>query len=129
MKWFIFKKYYNMKKTFHKLKAGISTLLIALISFNAGKTIIMRTEESLYWVPYDVSPIQPTTQQTPILINLAQRTAVGITFIAWIISLIMILKTNDKEKKEKRIKISIIVMSILIILTIASFLIVRLLNR
>ena len=129
MKWFIFKKYYNMKKTFHKLKAGISTLLIALISFNAGKTISMGRTESWYWVPYNVSPVQPTTHQTPIIINLAQRMAVGITFIAWIISLIMILKKKDKEKKEKRIKISIIVMSILIILTIASFVIVRLLNR
>jgi heme A synthase len=107
----------------------MSTLLIALISFNADKTISMGRTESWYWVPYNVSPIQPTTQQSPIIINLVQRTAVGITFIAWIISLIMILKTKDKEKKERRIKISIIVMSVLIILTIACFVIVRSLNR
>lgn len=113
-----------MKNFFLKLKSGISTLWVTLISLNMGRA------ESWYWVPEPEYYLVKTPVESPqTTVNLIQRILPVITFIVWIVSLIMILKTKDKEKKEKRIKISIIVMLILIILTIASFVIVRLLNK
>ena len=111
-----------MKNLFLKLKASITTLWITLISFNMGRA------ESWYWVPYDDDKLiagLPTESSSPLLINLAQRIAIIITFIIWIVSLIMILKAKDKDQKKRRIKWSIIIIVMLVTILITSIFLLK----
>lgn len=112
-----------MKNFLKKIKTIITTFLVTLISLNVSRS------QEWYWVP-DFPKVRanptPPAEETPVIVNLAQRILPVITFIVWIASLIIILRTKDKEQKKKRIKIAIIVMSILIV---GTWVIVRLLNK
>jgi len=127
-----------MKKLFTKIKLGLATLWIALISFFSKVTWglskwptepkfwdMYNGQEILYWVPRD-SEI-PKLPKTPILLatitKIIPRILITITFIIWIINFIKIRKINDENLKKKKIKNTIIIISILIILIIATFLI------
>lgn len=119
-----------MRKFFNKIKSGITTLWIILVSLNIGRS------EDWYWVPYpennyiaSVPKERISEKFLPTMINLAQRILPVITFVVWIVSLRVVLKTKDKEQKRKRIKISIILMSILVILIIIVSIVSRLLNN
>jgi len=74
----------------------------------------------LYWVPFPSEP-------TPITaIKVAEILLIAITFIIWIINFIKIKKIDDKTLKRKKIRNTII---IVLILSIAIFLISQLLIR
>ena len=106
----------------------------------------MSAPQTVYWVPKQVieeqhweksiypentiySLPEPKASTINVIINLARRIVPIITFIIWIISLIRISKTKDKTLKEKRIKTTIIVMSILIILIVGISVAARFLNN
>ena len=140
-----------MKKSFSKIKAVLTAFWATLISFSSK---VMGMQE-LYWPPpqFDIDETNawwkfqpdiyvqpnisqglywvPKTSQTEILhnISLIQRLIVIVTFIVWIISFIRILKTKDRDLKKKRIKNTIIVVSILIIILIVCFVVTYLLKR
>lgn len=127
-----------MKKTFNKIKSVLIAVWIALISFSSkaiGKMeeVVINPQikyaepeywiekfpawysmgQELYWTP---SPIDTTDWK---LIRIACYLLVLVVFVFWIISYLKIRKFDDKALKKKKIKNTVIVISILIILIIA----------
>lgn len=105
----------------------------------------MSSAQTVYWVPRQVieeqhweksiypentiySLPEPKASTINVIINLAQRIVPIITFIIWIISLIRISKTKDIDLKKKRIKNTIIVLSILIVFIVGISVAARFLN-
>lgn len=105
----------------------------------------MSAPQTVYWVPKQVieeqhweksiypentiySLPEPKASTINVIINLAQRIVPIITFIIWIISLIRISKTKDIDLKKKRIKNTIIVLSILIVFIVGISVAARFLN-
>jgi len=129
-----------MKKLFTKIKLGLATLWIAIISFSSkvmGKLSTWRTVwdsqrnepiydksvQAAYWVP------NPTNHINPILNAIQRLTAIAILII-WIINLIRIIRTDDKDLKKKRIKNTIIIIAILAAILAITFIIsARLLKK
>ena len=122
-----------MKKFFNKLKAGLVTFRIALISFPLKvKGLNNRKQEKLqpdywiyhppiqwlYWVP---SPVEPAETIVDTIIKIAPRLLIAITFIVGIVSFIKIRKIGNKTLKKKKIRSMIYIMIILIILIIIGF--------
>ena len=114
-----------MKKLLTKIKLGLATLWIALISFSAKAMWwkfgdAQRSKpgygpiQAVYWVPKPTSPISH-------VLNAVQRLTAIAIFIIWIINFIRIMRTNDKDLKKKRIKNTIIVITILVIILVATF--------
>lgn len=123
-----------MKKTFNEIKVSLTTLLVAVVSFFSkviGQSLISDYKKedyemvSMYAAPYVPLP-EPKTN---IAIKVVQRTFAWVTFIIWIINLIKIKKTDDKIQRKKRIKRTIIIMSILVVVLVAAFLIPTLLLK
>jgi len=123
-----------MKKTFNEIKVSLTTLLVAVVSFFSkviGQSLISDYKKedyemvSMYAAPYVPLP-EPKTN---IAIKVVQRTFAWVTFIIWIINLIKIKKTDDKIQRKKRIKRAIIIMSILVVVLVAAFLIPTLLLK
>jgi len=119
-----------MKKTLNRIKTGLSTLWVSIVSFFSkvmGQSFDQMNYmvEGMYWVE------NPIDQQTLLetIIKLVRRPLIGITFIVWIISLIKIKKTKDKTQKKKKIKRTIIIISILVVLIIACLLLPLLLKK
>ena len=120
-----------MKKNMNKKKSGLAAIWAAILSFPfkvLGQIMDLDSMQDIYWVPprrvllYSMSPAL-------IASKIVQRVLIWVTFIVWIINLIKIRKTDDKTQKEKRIKKTIIVMSILIILIVACFITTWLLKK
>lgn len=129
-----------MKKTFNKIKLGLSAFWLSIISFfpkvfwqgfwtpnDYNKYTVqwmywVPPIQDLYWVP---SPIAPALTASKVV----QRLLIWVTFIVWIVNLIKIRKIDDKVQKKKRIKKTIIIMSILIILIVACIITIQLLKR
>ena len=132
-----------MKNFLNKIKLGLPTLRLTIISFFSkviGQSIIlpwwwndMMYNQSAYWIehPVDIQdlvvygPKPSKTTMAQILqkigiINIRQRVLVVITFIIWIVSFFRIRKTKNKTQKKKRTKISIIIISVLLIILIES---------
>ena len=122
-----------MKKLLTKIKLGFSTLWIAIISFSSkvmGKLSTWRTVwdsqrnepiydksvQAAYWVP------NPTNYINPILNAFKWALTVAILII-WIINLIRIIRTDDKDLKKKRIKNTIIIIAILAAILAITFII------
>ena len=128
-----------MKNCLKKIKAIITALWITVGSF------CFKVMAQLGWVEKDgpTAGIAPYPWTTPyphwttplftspwwIAIKIAQRTLIGVTIIVWIISLVKIKKTDDKVQRKKRIKRTIIIISMLIVLLVAVFLIPALLLK
>lgn len=127
--------------------ATFSTILLSII-FDVIFWFInnMSAPQTVYWVPKQVieeqhweksiypentiySLPEPKASTINVIVNLAQRIVPVITFIIWIVSFIRIMMTKDKTLKEKRIKTTIIVMSILIILIVGISVAARFLNN
>ena len=115
-----------MKKTLNKIKATITALWVAIVSFFSKVFGQLDTYcpdckmQSLYWV----SPLY----QVSTYIKFTQKLLIGVVFIIWLINLIKIRKTDDKTKKKKKIKGTIITISIIlaiIVLMSLSILIIR----
>jgi len=72
--------------------------------------------QAIYWVKeyYEPSPLVP-------ILNAIQRLTGIAIFIIWIITLIRIIRTDDKNLKKKRIKKTIITISILIVILIITY--------
>ena len=119
------------------MKSALTTFWVTLISFSSkvmgqlDKTIdgwhiqnqnYNPNVQGIYWVPNNINPINQ-------VLNAVQRLTAIAIFIIWIVNLIRIIRTNDKNLRKKRIKNTIIVISILIIILIACFLITYLLKR
>ena len=82
--------------------------------------------------PYDPYVIKaPHWISSPwwIIIKIAQRILVGVTFIVWIVNLVKTKKIVDKVQKKKKIKKTIIILAILVVIVIAAFLIPTLLVK
>jgi len=121
-----------MKKFFNKIKTSLIAFWIALISI-PSKVLsqhISSTESSMqtfYWVekPWKIGE-SITLQKSPtivdMIIKIAPRLLVAITFIFWIISFIKIRKINDKTLRKKKTKKAVIIMIILITLITIVFL-------
>ncbi len=109
-----------MKKILSRIKIGIVTLWVTLISFFSK--VVGQTDwanprgEPMYWI--QPAPISNTYSIT-IAIKVAQVFLIAIVFIVWIINFIRIRKIEDKILRKKKIKKIVIVISILIILIIA----------
>lgn len=119
-----------MKKTLKRIKTGLATLWLAIVSFFSkvlGQSFDQMNYmvEGMYWVE------NPIDQQTLLetIIKLVRRPLIGITFIVWIISLIKIRKIDDKVQKKKKIKRTIIIISILVVLIVASLILPLLLKK
>ena len=121
-----------MKRTLNKIKATITALWIAIGSF-CFKVMAQFGERETNGPTAGIAPYNIYITEDKswaswwIAIKIAQRTLVGVTLIVWIINLIKIKKTGDKEQKKKKIKKAIIIMSILIVILVAAFLIPTLL--
>lgn len=123
-----------MKKTFNKIKLGLSAFWLSIISFfsrvfwqNFGM------DQNLYWVPsvpavYWVPSAESQTFVV-IVIKIIQRLFIGVIFIVWIINFIKIRKTDDKTEKKEKLKRFIIIISILVVLIIACIIAVQLLKK
>ena len=133
-----------MKKIFNKIKLGLATLWITLISFFSkvmGGLSKWPTEqkfwdmhnvqEILYWVPRH--PEIPEPPKSTILLatvdKIIPRVLIAITFFIWIVSFVKIRKIDDKTVKKKKIRNAIIIISILVILTVILLLLPRFLNK
>ena len=130
-----------MKKFLTKIKTVLTTLWIAIISFSSkvmGQVIEITEKridwgretqvQDLYWVPSTRRYYGPSPS-TPILngIKLALTAAI---LIIWIINLIRIIRTDDKDLKKKRIKNTIIIIAILAAILAITFIIsARLLKK
>jgi len=123
-----------MKKTLKRIKTGLATLWLAIVSFFSkamGQYWMgdFREEDLVYQSAY-ASPDVPLPESSwSIIVKVAQRALVGVVFIIWIINLIKINKTDDKVQRKKRIRKTIIIVSILVILLVAAFLIPTLLLK
>lgn len=121
------------------------TILLSIISDVIFWFIDNMSAQTVYWVPKQVieeqhweksiypentiySLPEPKASTINVIINLAQRIVPIITFIIWIISLIRISKTKDIDLKKKRIKNTIIVLSILIVFIVGISVAARFLN-
>jgi len=124
-----------MKKQFNKIKTWLATLWIAIVSFfskvmgqNRGREV-----QPMYGVEYNIGrrAIEQINQPTLIdtVIKIAKRPLIGITLIVWIINLIKIRKTEDKTQKKKMIRRTIIVISVLVVLIVACFILPLLLKK
>ena len=112
-----------MKKTINKKKLSLAAIWAAMLSFPLK--VMGQIDEHLYWVAniQDVYWVPPIEQKINIIIKIAQRALVWITFIVWIVNLIKIKKIDDKVQKEKRIKRTIIILAIFAVILVAAFLI------
>lgn len=123
-----------MKKTIKKIKAIVTALWVAGLSF-FSKVIWQylmsdfREEDLVHQSAY-ASPDVPLSESSwSIIIKVIQRALVGVVFIIWIINLIKIKKTDDKVQRKKRIKRTIIIISILAVILVAAFLMPTLLLK
>lgn len=124
-----------MQKKMNKKKLSLAAIRAAILSFPfkvMGQMMNLDDMQDIYWVPprgemlyWVPSPMSPAL----IVSKVIQRVLIWVTFIVWIINLIKIKKTDDKTQKGKRIKKTIIVMSILIILIVACFIMTWLLKK
>ena len=123
-----------MKKVFNRVKTWLLALWVTIITFFA-KAMGQGQFVEMYWVPgpYDdimnqgVYWVPPVESKANLIIKVIQRALVGVVFIIWIINLIKIKKTDDKVQRKKRIRKTIIIVSILVILLAAAFLVPTLL--
>lgn len=121
-----------MKKVFNRVKTWLLALWVTIVSFFSkamGQYLIsdFREEDLVYQSAY-ASPDVPLPESSwSIIVKVAQRALVGVVFIIWIINLIKIKKTDDKVQRKKRIRKTIIIVSILVILLAAAFLVPTLL--
>ena len=123
-----------MKKLLSKIKLGLATLLVTLISFFSkaigqfGDTIdewanpSSTNSQMLYWVPQPESKIN-------IAMKIFPRLLIPVTLAFWIISFIKIRKIGDKSVKRKKIRNAVIIISILVILIVALILSTPLLTK
>lgn len=124
-----------MEKAFNRIRTGLATLWIAIVSFFSkvmGQSFNQMNfmVEGMYWVknPENLRLIEDNTL-TNVITKITEKILVIIIFIVWIINLIMIIKTKNKEQRKKIIKRTIITISILLILIIACIVTARLLKK
>ena len=115
-----------MKKTFNKIRTGLATLWVAIVSFFSkvfGNSSVFIGEPSsidheyqlVYWVP------GPESQRLlPTVINIAQWLLIWVTLIVWITNFIKIKRIDNKAQRKKKIIRSVITIAILILLIVAS---------
>ncbi len=123
-----------MKKLLNKIKFSLATLSAAIISFSSKVFALVLEYEELkypqtdYWISrmqtkyWVVNPIvDPYDWSTPtiMIIKIAQILLIVIIPIIWIINLIKIRKIDDNAIKKKKIKKTIIAISILTIIFVA----------
>ena len=127
-----------MKKIPNKRKLSITAIIATIFSFPfkvMGETFDEYMYQNLYWVPsarevmlYWV-PSPSLEPKINIVIKIAQRALVGVTFIIWIVNIIKIRKIDDKVQKRKKIKKTIIILAILAVILVMAFLIPALLLK
>ena len=123
-----------MKKIFNRIKTGIATFWVTIISFFSKVMGQFKQYddlppiESLYAVERPIYLIEKEQTLIDVIFKIAKRPLIAIAFIIWIVNFIKIRKIDDKVQKKKRIKKTIIVMSILIILIMACIITTRLLK-
>lgn len=134
-----------MKKYFNRLKTGLATLWIAIISF-FSKVMGQSYGEPMYWVPgpYDDMIMQPaywvpwySIEAKPTLIDIVIKISnwivrwitIPIILIVGIINIKKIRKIKDKAQRKKKIKKTIITLSLILIWTVILFILLRLLVR
>ncbi len=128
-----------MKKFINKLKAGLVSFRIALISFPFKVKWLNEwgwrpNPQPDYWVrepieliKNDTSVIELTPTLIDTIIKIIPRLLIAITFIVWIINFIKIRKIEDKSEKNKKIKRTVIVIAMLVVILVATFVISALL--
>lgn len=110
-----------MKNFYNKIKISLTALWIAIISFSSK---VFGTDwtmdfQTKYWI---VDPSEILTEPDPKLtsvIKIAQRLLAFVIFIVWIINLVKIRKIDDNAIKKKKIKKTIVAISILTIIFVA----------
>ena len=126
-----------MKKTINKIKISLSTLWIAVISFSSKVMGQHRDSDWTvdaqpdYWIYYPSELLTSPKSESPILaIKIVQILLITVIFIVWIVSFLKTRKIYDKTLKKKKIRNTIIVIAILILILIAAFIIpTRLLTK
>ncbi len=123
-----------MKKFYNRIKIRLTALWIAIFSFSCKvfaqvlEYKELKYPQTEYWVArvqtkyWVVNPIvDPYDLSTPtiIVIKIAQILLIVIIPIIWIINLIKIRKIDDNAIKKKKIKKTIIAISILTIIFVA----------
>lgn len=115
-----------MEKTLNKIKAILSALLIAMVSFSEKifwQEWVNPNPQPDYWIyfPWESLRAQEATSITTI--RIVQILLVILIFIVWVINLIKIRKVDDKTQRGKKIRNTIIIIAILVLILIASFVI------
>ena len=81
--------------------------------------------QSLYWVPIDVREERDTSSP----LGLFASILVIVTFLVWVVSFFRIWRIKDKDLKHKNIKISLWIISILILIIVLISLYIWMLNN
>ena len=122
-----------MKNSTHRKRLSIATLLATIISFPLkifGQGVD-KVEEAwfggyvgdrwpMYWLTY--TPNLPTSESSTIIstiLRIIPWLLVTVTFIIWIVNFIKVRKIDDKWAKNKKIKKTIVAISILTIIFVA----------
>ena len=120
-----------MKKSFNKIKTILTTLWIAIISFSS-KVIGIEwddpTRETLYWVQQPETLISSESEIT-LAVKIAQIWLTAVIFIVWIVNFVKIRKMDDRIEKQKKIRTTVIVLAIFVLILITAFLIPTLLLK
>lgn len=81
--------------------------------------------QSLYWVPIDVREERDTSSP----LGLFASILVIVTFLVWVVSFFRIWRIKDKDLKRKNIKISLWIISILILIIVLISLYIWMVNN
>lgn len=134
-----------MKNFYNKIRLSLTALWIAVLSFSSkvfaqifeyGDLKYSQTDywiarvQTKYWVESPIiNPITDWSTPMIIAVKIVQIILIIIIPIIWIINLIKIRKIGDKIEKMKRIRTTIIILAILVLILIAAFLIPALLLK
>jgi len=120
-----------MKKTLKRIKTGLATLWLAIVSFFSkvlGQYIPLPQPE--YWVenPGIWMGIEKNNISINMIAKITEKILVIVIFIIWIVSLISIIKTKDKKQRKRIVKKTIIIIAIIVSVILLISLAMRLLR-
>ena len=83
--------------------------------------------QTLYWVPID--PVIEDSRDTSSSLGLFASILVIVTFLVWVVSFFRIWRIKDKDLKRKNIKISLWIISVLVLIIVLISLYIWMVNN
>lgn len=122
-----------MKKNFSRLKTGLVTLWIAIISFFSKVVWQEPILYPMYWVPWPSLEIEKRPTLIYTISNWITRLIwlilVPLLLIVGIVNIKKIIKIKDKAQRKKKIKKTIITLLLILIWAVVLYILLRLLVR